>query len=242
MNNAKMRNASQKYRYAVGVLSLTIAMLTGATAVAQEYKYEIGGEAGASAYLGDANQTRLTEGLNASAGLVFRRNFNLRWALKADLMYGRVSGDTRLSDNVYPANAQADFSRNFFELGGQMEFNFLPYSDKFAYLNSSRIAPYLLAGLGLTLAPGDDRTFFGLNLPLGCGVKYKIVNRVNLGVEFAVHKLFGDDFDAPRREGFSLDNPYGIRSGAMKNKDWFNTLMLSITWDFGPNDRQCTNL
>jgi hypothetical protein len=236
-----MKRASKKYRNIQEAFTLMLLLLIGTTAVAQEYKYEIGGMAGMSMYLGDANQTALLKGLNPAGGLVFRRNFNFRWAFKADLMMGKITGNTRNTENVFPGHAETSFSRSFFELGGQMEFNFLPYSDKFAYLNTSRIAPYLLTGMGITVAPGENRTFLSLYLPLGAGVKYKIINRVNLGVEYTVHKLFGDGFDAPNSEGFNLDNPYKIQSGLFKNKDWYNTLMFSITWDFGPNDRKCTN-
>ena len=235
-----MKCASKKYLL-YKVLFIMLVYFAGATAVAQEYKYEIGGEAGLSMYLGDANQSALLQGFNPAGGVVFRRNFNFRWALKTDLMVGRITGDTKNTDNVFPNNSEVSFSRYFFKLGGQMEFNFLPYSDKYAYLNTSKIAPYLLAGLGVTAAPGKNRTFASVHFPLGLGVKYKIRNRINLGLEYAVHKLFGDSFDAPDKEGFNMDNPYKIKSGLFKNKDWYNTLMFSVTWDFGPNDRKCTN-
>lgn len=216
-----------------------------ATAVAQdykqEYKYEIGGMAGMSMYMGDANSSSLFQGWNPAAALVFRRNFDFRWAFKADLMMGKVSGSTEKTDNLFPDHASASFSRTFFELGGQVEFNFLPYSDLFAYLNTSRLSPYILTGLGFTLAPGDNQTFFSVNIPLGIGVKYKIKNRWNLGLEYSVRKLFGDALDAPDKDGFNLDNPYGVKSSFMKNKDWYNTLMFSVTWDFGYNGRRCIN-
>ena len=231
-----MKHASRKYPLYKAFVVMLICF-TCTTAVAQEYKYEIGGMAGLSMYLGDANQSALLRGFHPAGGLVFRRNFNFRWALKADLMAGKVTGNTKNTDNVFPNQGEAAFSRNFFELGGQIEFNFLPYSDKFAYLNTSKLSPYLLTGLGVTAASG----FGSVNLPLGLGVKYKIKNRVNLGLEYAVHKLFSDSFDAPDKNGFNLDNPYKIRSGTFKNKDWYNTLMFSVTWDFGPNDRKCTN-
>ena len=235
-----MKRASRKYLLCKALSTILVCFM-GTTAVAQEYKYEIGGMAGLSMYLGDANQSALLRGFNPAVGAVFRRNFNFRWALKSDLMVGRITGDTKNTDNAFPNGGETSFSRSFFELGGQIEFNFLPYSDKFAYLNTSKIAPYLLTGLGITVAPGKNRTFGSVHLPLGLGVKYKIRNRINLGLEYTVHKLFSDSFDAPDKEGFSLDNPYNIQSGLFKNKDWYNTLMFSVTWDFGPNDRKCTN-
>lgn len=219
---------------------LTIVILYGsATAVAQEYRYELGVMAGASMYMGDANQTSLTQGWHPSAGIVFRNNLNFRWAFKADLLWGQISGDSRKIENQFPRGWNSVFSRQFFELGAQMEFNFLPYSDKFAYLNTKRYTPYALIGLGVTMAPGNDQTFFNLNLPIGVGFKYKLRNKLNIGIEYTIHKLFGDGFDSLNKKGFSLDNPYKTKQGAFKNNDWYNTLMFSITWEFGVRDTRC---
>jgi hypothetical protein len=92
----------------------------------------------------------------------------------------------------------------------------------------------------LTLAPGED-TFFSLNLPIGIGVKYKLMHKMNLGIEYGVHRLLGDAFDAPRSgEGLTLNNPYQVQQGLFKNKDWYNTLLFSITWEFGLRDERCT--
>ncbi|GHV58345.1 hypothetical protein FACS1894182_10210 [Bacteroidia bacterium] len=219
---------------------LAYIIISCSAAAAQEYKYEIGGMAGASMYLGDANEASLLKGWNPAGGLIYRYNLDFRWALKADLLIGKVTGDTKNEANVFPNHAQAAFKRNFFELGGQVEFNFLPYSDKFAYLNTRKISPYLFTGLGFTLAPGDN-TFFGVNWPIGIGVKYKLMHKVNLGVEYGVHRLFSDAFDAPNSgQGFNLNNPYQVQQGMFKNKDWYNTLLFSITWEFGLRDKRCT--
>jgi opacity protein-like surface antigen len=214
-------------------------MCTDAKMFAQEYHYEIGGMAGLSMYMGDANKNNILRGWHPSAGVVFRKNMNFRWAFKADLLMGSVSGDTRNTYNMYPGGQTSAFRRNFYELGGQLEFNFMPYSDKFAYLQTSRISPYLFAGLGFTFASGKN-TFAGINFPVGLGVKYKIRNRINMGLEYSFRKLFSDAFDTPSDERFSLNDPYGIGSSWLKNKDWYSLLMFSVTWDFGPNDRKCT--
>ncbi len=205
-------------------------------AAAQEYKYEIGGGVGMSMYMGDANKNDFFSGWQPAAGAIWRKNINFRWAAKADLMAGKISGNTQNNANAFPGGLTDSFDHMFYELGGQIEFNFLPYSDKFAYLQTSRITPYLLAGLGLTYAPAD-KSFFGLNLPMGIGVKYKVKNRINLGLEYSFRKLFGDGFDSAK-----LDDPYHVKSSLVKNKDWYSVLWFTLTWDFGPNDRACTNL
>ena len=204
---------------------------------AQEYKYEIGGMVGGSYYMGDLNKNAFFKGLNPSLGVVFRYTPNFRWAVKTDLLWGRVSGSTDGLENVFPNGATASFERNFFELG---EFNFLPYSDKFAYLNTKRFSPYIFMGFGVTVAPGNQ-TFASLNIPLGVGVKYKVINRLNLGCEFSFRKLFGDSFDVTDGNNGFLDNPYGVASSAFKNKDWYSLLMFSVTWDFGLRCQPCNN-
>jgi hypothetical protein len=204
---------------------------------AQDYKYEIGGMAGGAYYMGDANKGTIMKGLNPSLGGVFRYNANLRWALKADLLWAKVSGNTKGLDNVFPFSEDASFSQNLFELGGQAEFNFLPYSDKYAYMNTSRITPYLLAGLGFTVATGEDKTFAGINIPLGIGVKYKLKERINLGCEFSFRKLFGDGLEGNEK----LKDPYNIKSSIWKNKDWYSCLLFFITWDFGTKSQPCNN-
>ncbi|NDW08782.1 DUF6089 family protein [Dysgonomonas sp. 520] len=211
------------------------------TILAQEYKYEIGGMAGTSFYMGDANKTKLFQNPGFAAGAVFRYNKNFRWAFKGDLLMGRVSGDTEKSGNVFPHGQNVSFSRTFFELGGQIEYNFFNYSDKYEFLGTKKMSPYLFTGLGLTLAPGDE--FFGaLNIPLGLGLKYKWKDRLNVGFELSVRKLFGDSFDSPKKDGLSLNDPYNIESSFFKNKDWYCLAMFSVTWDFGLRTRSCLNI
>lgn len=223
---------------------ILILILTGIypTLKAQEYKFEIGGMAGGAFYMGDVNKNTPFKGLNPAFGGVFRYNANFRWAMKANLMWARVSGTTEGLDNVFPGNAQVSFDRNLFELGGQMEFNFFAYSDKFSYMNTKRFTPYILLGLGMTVAPGNGQTFAGLNIPLGVGVKYKLMNRINLGCEFSFRKLFGDNFDVTNDDNAILDDPYHIEGSMLKNKDWYSFLLLSVTWDFGPRSRPCNNI
>lgn len=197
--------------------------------------------AGGTFYMGDVNKNTLFKGMNPALGAVFRYNPNFRWAVKGNLMWGQVSGSTDGLKNIFPDQAQGSFSRSLIELGGQMEFNFFPYSDKFAYVNAKRFTPYVFLGLGLTVAPGN-KTFAGPNIPLGVGVKYKIKNRINLGCEFSFRKLFGDGLDVTDGNNAFLDNPYQIKGSFLKNKDWYSFLLLSVTWDFGPRNRPCNSI
>ena len=214
--------------------------LTSLGAGAQEYLYEIGGMFGGSSYMGDANKNTVFSNMNPAASAIFRYNVNFRIALKSNLAWARVTGSTEGLENVFPDNAQASFERNVIDLGGQMEFNFFPYSDKYKYLNTKRISPYILGGLGFSVAPGNGETFFSPHISIGTGVKYKLKPRINIGAELSIRKLFGDGLDVSAGNNL-LNNPYEMESGWMKNKDWYSMLTIFITYDFGLRNCNCNN-
>lgn len=207
---------------------------------AQEYRYEIGAMAGVSFYMGDANKTKLYQNSGPSGGIVFRINKDFRWALKSDLLLGHLSGDTKHTSDVFPFGRQSSFDRMFYEFGSQIEFNFFNYSDKYTYLNTKRFTPYIFAGLGMTYASGK-KSLFDANIPFGLGLKYRLKDRLNLGFEFSFRKLFSDNLDVTDNNIFVLNDPHGIKSSALKNKDWYSLTMLSITWNFGIRCNPCYN-
>lgn len=222
------------------VITLICFFISTMYTQAQDYKYEIGGMAGTSFYMGDANKTKLFKNIGPSGGAVFRYNHDFRWSVKTNLAMGHVSGDTRTSGDAFPYGQGIKFSRNFVDVGGQVEFNFFNYSNKYAYLDTKRLTPYVLIGLGFTVGFGDH-TFYGVNVPMGVGLKYKLNDRLNLGFEFSMRKLFGDDFDKTKKDGPTLSDPYKTNSGFFKNKDWYALTMFSITWDFGVRCAPCIN-
>jgi hypothetical protein len=196
--------------------------------------------AGGSFYMGDANRNAAFGNMNPSAGLLFRYNINFRSALKANLAYARVTGSTEGLQNVFPNNGEAAFERNVIDFGVQGEFNFFPYSDKYKYLYTKRISPYIAGGVGFSAAPGGGggNIFFSSHISAGTGVKYKLMPRINIGAEWSVRKLFSDGLDT-MGDNQLLDNPYQITSGMFKNKDWYSMLVITVTYDFGLRDCNC---
>jgi hypothetical protein len=207
---------------------------------AQEYKYEAGGAVGITSYMGDANKTRYMDHPGFAAGLLFRYNINFHWALKTNLLAGRISGDTRDSGNIFPSGQPESFRRTFAEAATQAEFNFLPYSDKYRYMGTKPYTPYLFVGAGITYAPGEFE-YTGMNMPFGVGFKFKLKNRLNIAIECSMRKLFGDDFDVTQKktQTWSLEQPYGIGSSLLKNRDWYSVTMICLTWDFGLREDPC---
>lgn len=207
----------------------------------EDYLFEIGGMAGGSYYMGDMNKNSFFKGLNPALGAVFRYTPNLRWAVKTNLTWAQVSGSTEGLENVFPGNAQASFKRSLVDFGGQMEFNFMPYSDRYAYMNAQRFSPYIFVGMGLTLGLGGE-TMAAFNIPLGVGVKYKLASRLNLDCELSFRKVFSDRVDVTGADNSIMDDPYEISGSLLKNKDWYSLFVVTLTWSFGPKCKTCNNI
>ena len=137
--------------------------------------------------MGDANKNAFFKGNESGSGAVFRYNANFRWAFKGNLM-GTGFRQHGRTGKCFSGQCEASFSRSLVELGGQMEFNFFPYSDKFVYAGAKRFTPYVFLGLELHTEQVMKR--FSIEYPVRVGVKYKIKNRINLGCEFSFRKLF----------------------------------------------------
>lgn len=205
-----------------------------------EYRFELGGMLGGSCYYGDANYASLMKNLNVMGGLVGRYNINPRMAVKASLAMARISGSTADSDNRFPGG-DVEFSRTVYDFGAQFECNLFAYGDASGYKSTSRLAPYIFAGIGMTFAPEPAKNVFTPNIPLGIGVKYKIARRINLGCELSYRFTLSDELDVIDTTAPGLNDPYGIKSSGIKNKDSYSFLTISVTYDFSPKYRKCNN-
>lgn len=205
-----------------------------------EYNLELGGMAGGSLYMGDADRTLFGDA-SMAGGVLARYNINPRMAVKGNLAIGRIKGTTIDKDNKFPYGAHSSFSRNVFELGAQYECHFFAYGTGTGYKDSRRIVPYLVGGVGLTYAPKPANHVFALNIPVGFGVKCKVADRINIGTEWTMRFTTSDRLDVTTTTGLMLDDPYGIDSKGLKNKDSYSWLMLYVSYDMFPKYRKCNN-
>ena len=233
-----MEMAVSVRRLALGAMMLCFAAVVRADGL--EYRYEVGAMAGGSTYYGDANYFSPINNLGIMGGLLFRYNINPRMAVKANFAVARISGTTIGGANSFPGG-DAGFARTLYELGAQYECHFLAYGDGTGYKQSRRLAPYFLAGLGLTYAPAPAKHVFTPNVPVGIGLKWKVAQRLNLGCELSYRFTFSDNLDVVQKDGAVLDDPYGIESGIMKNKDGYSFLSVFLTYDLSPKYRKCNN-
>lgn len=203
----------------------------------EEYKFDIGAGLGMSGYLGDANESNLFAHPGVAFNATFRYLINSRWAIRGMLTGASLSGTTADMDNVLPEGKVYEFDSWAYDLGARAEFNFFNYGIGETYKRMSRISPYLSLGLGVTMSNTGGESFVAMSLPMGFGVKYKLRPRLNLGLEFSMTKVFGDKVDSAE-----LTDLYKIKSSFMKNTDWYSTLMISVTYEFGKRCVTCHRL
>lgn len=215
------------------ILIAILLCVSAAIAVqAQDYRYEIGAGLGLSGYLGDVNKSNVLKNPGFAGGAVFRYLPSTRWALKANITVAGISGNSADNNMVFPDGQTYSFNSTLCDFGAQIEFNFFEYGIGPTYKKLKRITPYATLGLGGVYASASGNGAFAMNIPMGVGVKYKLKERLNIGLEFTMRKAFGDKLDG-------LSDLNGVKSSFGKNTDWSSFTMLTITYEFSKRCKTC---
>lgn len=214
------------------LIAIVMSVACFAMAKAQDYRYEIGAGVGVSGYLGDVNKSNFLKHPGGAGGLVFRYIPNYRWALKANAFVAGISGDSTDDNMSFPDGQTYSFKSTLYDFGAQMEFNFFDYGMGASYLKLKRLTPYITLGLGGTVASSAGETSFAVNMPIGVGVKFKVKERLNVGLEFTMRKAFGDKLDG-------LSDLNGVKSSFAKNTDWSSFTMFTVTYEFSKRCKKC---
>ena len=227
-------------RGAMKFVALVMLFGVATTVCAQsdpEYMMEIGGGAGLTGYLGDFNGN-LTKELQPQFSAVFRTLFNPHAGLKFSASWGKLTGSTKDVETFYPKQQDGvwdptdggrltyDFSHSLIDGSCVFEYNFWLYGTGRDYRGAKRLTPFIFGGIGVTYVSGGPKNVFTANVPMGIGVKYKLADRLNLGVEWGVHFSLSDELDG-------VKDPYNIKSsGAFKNTDCYSSLLVTLTYSF----------
>ncbi len=197
------------------ILTIVFFIVFSFTSNAQAL-FDVGVKGGTTYYLGDLNSTIFNKFQPVGGGYI-RYNINARWATKLQGTLGKISDP---------------FNQRFVDISLQQEFNFFEYglmkTGEFEYTFS----PYICVGIGFTNFINDAGAIFSPNIPFGVGVKYKLFNRINVGLEWTMHKLFTDEFDL-------ANDPYQIGGSSLMNNDWYSLCTLNIGIDLGERYKFC---
>ena len=184
-----------------------------------DHHMEFGVMGGVMNYTGDLNNGANLRFKGPAFGAFYRNNYpNQITVLRVNLLAGQISGNEKTSGNPLPEELERGFSTAITEVSTVLEYNFFDYRSMTGI--DYRICPYLFGGLGLgVLWSGDSPTF--ITIPLGAGVKFKVGDRVNMGVEIGARKSFTDQIDG-------VGNDDDVNSSS--NNDWYYFTGLTFSY------------
>ncbi len=217
-------------------LLMLCATLTASAQQDDEYLMEIGGGVGMVSYQGDFNG-KITSGMQPAGAIVWRRLLNPYMGFRVTGMMGKLKGDATRVETYYPDETTRaySFDRSLTDVSVTYEYNFWPYGTGRDYRGAKRLTPFVFGGIGATYVSGGEKKVFTANVPIGLGIKYKLKERLNVGMEWSMHFSLSDELDG-------MADPYGIKSsGAFKNTDCYSGLMLTLTYSFKSKCRTCNN-
>lgn len=217
-------------------LLMLCATLTASAQQDDEYLMEIGGGVGMVSYQGDFNG-KITSGMQPAGAIVWRRLLNPYMGFRVTGMMGKLKGDATRVETYYPDETTRaySFDRSFTDVSVTYEYNFWPYGTGRDNRGAKRLTPFVFGGIGATYVSGGEKKVFTANVPIGLGIKYKLKERLNVGLEWSMHFSLSDELDG-------IADPYGIKSsGAFKNTDCYSGLMLTLTYSFKSKCRTCNN-
>ena len=199
-----------------------------------QYRMEIGAGVGMVSYEGDFNGNVL-KNMQPMFSALWRYNFDPYKDLRLSATYGKLKGSSKDVDTYYPdyATEEYSFNRNLLDVSLVFEYNFWPYGTGRDYRGAQRLVPYILGGLGATYVKGNEKNVFTANVPLGIGAKYKVNERLNLGLTWTFHFSLSDELDG-------VKDPYRVKSsGIFKNSDCYSTIAVSVTYSFSAKCKTC---
>lgn len=220
------------------LLLMLMVLLPAARMSAQDdpqYRMEIGAGVGMVSYEGDFNGNVL-KNMQPMFSALWRYNFDPYKDLRLSATYGKLKGSSKDVVTYYPdyATEEYSFNRNLLDVSLVFEYNFWPYGTGRDYRGAKRLTPYIYGGIGATSASGGgSKSVFTANVPIGLGVKYKLNERMNLGLDWGIHFSLSDELDG-------VKDPYQVKSSGMfKNTDCYSMLQLTLTYSFKAKCRTC---
>lgn len=225
---------------------------------------DIGIWGGTATYIGDIDEAGFFKQFNPNFGAYYRYNFNSRVSFRAQFITGTNAAVGKIE------GIDADFSKSVQDISFQVEINYLKY-----ILGGKNMpfTSYVLGGIGVayfnyemdpvfisSLNPGIpglnvshnkgnspiDESVVAPAIPFGIGFKYSIGQRLGIGIEYQMRKLFSDKLD-------NLDDPLAYvekdvngaivsettYTDALHNNDWTAYLGLHLTYKIYTGKKAC---
>ncbi len=220
------------------LVGLVLAMLPMVVSAQPRYIGEIGLRGGVAFYNGDINSSKVFRDLSPAAGAFLRFKANDFLNFKIDGGFANLKCDAR----DYPENAMPEvpqdgsgiyafeFDKRIMTFDALIIWNFFKYGFSSYDKDIKRHTPYAMLGPTMSMSREWSGNEFRGGIAFGAGYKFKVSQRVNIGVEFTMHKLFSDDLDVGEYDDYT-DDPYKMGKVKYKNNDYYSLLMGYISVD-----------
>jgi outer membrane protein OmpA-like peptidoglycan-associated protein len=198
------------------IICTALLCISFLTLNAQMPKWEVGGFLGVSQYQGDISDMGSFDELNGGYGLLVRRHLSSNFALRGNLLFGKMSGKD--------ANITRNASRGFTFESPMSEISIVGEYDLFGHKRYAdnkflkKFSPYVFGGIGLlmgvtpvnnynlTAASAARKSLITqdqavaaqssfIAVPLGAGIKIDLNEQWNLNLEFGKRYTFSDNVD-----------------------------------------------
>lgn len=196
----------KKILFLIGVLGCSFSLQA-------QRSDEIGLMLGGSYYIGDLNPSAHFSSLTRPAGgVIYRHNFNLRFAYAISAMFGSIQGIDARSSSFEQQQRNLSFRSPIYEFGARGEFNFIEYK-----IGDDRhqFTPFMFLGVAVfnfnpkasfgnqwvALQPlhteGQSKAYskVQMSIPFGAGVRINLAKRIGLLAEWGMRKTFTDYLD-----------------------------------------------
>ena len=199
-------------------IRILIIVFLGMISSVSAQTWEVGGFAGGSGYMGDLNPNKPYKFSGMAVGGQVKRNLDGYWALKLNVMHGKIAADDAKSNNEFQQERNINFFSQITEVSFQTEFNFFNYFPGSLPGNGTkRSTPYLFTGIGGVLfnpktnfvddvytlhnfaTEGKDLSErykrYALSVPYGAGYKHNIAGNLTIIGEVGYRTAFTDFLD-----------------------------------------------
>ena len=180
---------------------------------------ELGVIGGVTYYIGDLNPTRHypKKATTLAGGVLFRYNFNERYALRLQGIYGKLQADDANSSDSLQQLRNLHFRSNLFEAAALLEINFFKY--RAGGKDKKNWTPFVFGGLAYFRANPRaqlNSTWFDLQplgtegqggsggpapykvdqmcIPFGAGMKFNF-HRIDIQLEWGMRRTYTDHID-----------------------------------------------
>ncbi len=227
--------------------------------VCKPYKWEIGLPIGVNQYFGDMHCSRPYASANSiMIGAFARRHINDYFALRGQILFGRLAGNDLDNPTGRWDYRRLKFSSPMTEvavLGEYYPFKERKYNCDGTFRRT--LAPYLFGGIGavftnptVTIQPGAtfppvqrllDQDMANLKkaalvLPFGVGLKYNVAERWTIGGEVGYRYAFSDYLDGTKLSTTAIGSGTATDPKGPSNNDGYLVANLLASYRFGDKD------